>query len=148
MASGAVEIGTALIGLVKVPRPALLPDGSEADENTRKEMQYLRVFAVDFTVAMNFRGAPRGKQILDAFYGGLKDRLGDGDAAQAFWYKLKPRLLEFTKAVKQGHENGPAWSVGSVFAELCSPGPPGAVETMTGVEVFMDVAREVKALID
>lgn len=122
-------------------------EGLTADcdrESVMGEIFFLRIFAVDFTLSMALgNNSPEKNEILDIYYAFLQEMSKEhitGD--EVFMKELKHRLNIYTEAVKTPHPEGPAWTVGEAFSELCGS-RMNIVVIMLGSIIFGTTSKSV-----
>jgi len=86
----------------------------------RRELRYLRVFAIDLATYQAFGDTPTQKAVLSSFYGMimLKAELGTGLSMS----ELDARLKRYGEALSEKHHMGPGFTIGKAFSELCGSG--------------------------
>lgn len=130
------------------PFLGMMPD--DVDRGiARRELRYLRAFAIHFAVSRAFDGTPNELAILGAFHNqiALDAERGSGLALK----ELDERHARYVLAFQETNPNGPAYSAGKAFAEFCSaPGDldvimAGAGQLGTTFESLDGVLRSLKA---
>ena len=119
-----VQIGTALLAFAQEPDPGSPASRSaslsaSSPRRIANEMLFLRIFAVDFGVAMAVDGPKKG-QILDIFYEHVR-RIGALTGAPAqFEADLRTRSFAYTVAVRDtGGGGAMLQAIGSTFVTSC-----------------------------
>jgi hypothetical protein len=88
-------------------------------ERVQAEIQYLRIFAVDYTVYLNLGDTTEKNAVLDAFYDHLLRLAQQTGSSNTYWEDLKDRLFLYAQTANMTDEENPLPAIGSAFAELC-----------------------------
>jgi len=89
----------------------------EVNSKYQLEVAYLNCFAIDFSTSHTLGvNSTLKTNILDQFYLLFLNWLETKHHLSQ--EELKKRLVQYSNAIQENHVNGPAWSIGKVFAEL------------------------------
>lgn len=111
------------------------------------EILYLRVFTVCFAVSMTLDNTPVKEEVLNFYYGFLWKMSKESiSGVEVFKKGLENRLLKYTEAVKRPHPNGPGWTVGKTFSDLCGGGMNIKV-IMLGSAMFVPAYKGVSDIV-
>jgi hypothetical protein len=137
----AVSIGHALASIACVPPDATLADGRSAGHQIRREMQSLRIFAVEFTTFRLLGNTPAQRSIVDEFYASLMSRLPPSATRDDI--KDSAGRLAIYGAVVKTSPDGILSALARQFAMLVSPGSVDPILAATGELVCTEVTAQV-----
>ena len=141
------DFGTALLQFIPVPNISL-PEKLTSTQRQQmdKEIVYLNIFIVDFAVSQALGDTPARNNALDIFYSKILS------SEKWILEEIKYRYDKYDEAVRTPHHDGPPWTVGKAFSELCGYEMDldvimtGSILFGTGYKAVFDFAKSEKII--